>query len=362
MALVRSLLTLDQTEVDWGTLAPWPAPAPSPTSWPSSCSPASAACRPRGAARAGHRRGAPQLGPGRGLPHPLRRAPRPPGLVDQAGLILQAGDLLEDHPEGPRGHGRPGGHDPGRRGAELDPAQRRLLTLLVEGGARDPGGRPGRSHRHLPRRHPRRCRNWARSSPPAWSCSSAAGGSAVPGSTPSAPPGSRSRPGHRPQRRWDHDRGGRPPPRPGRGGGGERPPAPGRPRTGRRPLRPDGHPAAVDPAAQRTHPPGPGAVRRPVPAGRGRAPAGGRAVVGHVLGLFRLALDPARADELLPTLLTSPSAASTPASCVPFAAPPSSPTDPWPTTSAPAPSPTSPGADPDRPTEGPPRTPQVRRP
>ena len=29
-------------------------------------------------------------------------------------------------------------------------------------------------------------------------------------------------------------------------------------------------------------------------------------IVGHVLDLFRLALDPARADELLPTLLTSP--------------------------------------------------------
>ena len=42
-------------------------------------------------------------------------------------------------------------------------------------------------------------------------------------------------------------------------------------------------------------------------------------IVGHVLDLFRLGLDPARAGEPLPSLLTSPSAASTRASCVPSA-------------------------------------------
>ena len=43
-ALVRSLLALDQTEVDWGTLAPLAdTRAFTDETWPSSCSPASAA-------------------------------------------------------------------------------------------------------------------------------------------------------------------------------------------------------------------------------------------------------------------------------------------------------------------------------
>ena len=278
-SLVRSLLTLDQAEVDWGPLAP----LVDTRAFTDELAEFVLACERR------------LVDPEELLERATTEA-RPNWVpvaafltlygehlalqdsVDQAGLILQAGDLLEDHPDVLAATVAQVGTILVDEAQELDPAQRRLLTLLVEGGARailagDPAGATDTFRGATPGALPA----LARTSPPAWSCSSAAGGSAVPGSTPC---GASRQPGparSSPSRRRDHDGGGRPLPRPGRGGGGERPPAPGRPRTGRRPLRPDGHPAAVDPAAQRTHPPGPGAVRRPVPAGRGRAPAGGRA-------------------------------------------------------------------------------------
>jgi superfamily I DNA/RNA helicase/RecB family exonuclease len=65
--------------------------------------------------------------------------------VDQAGLVVQAGDLLEDRPEVLAATVAQVGTVLVDEAQELDPAQLRLLTLLVDGGARailagDPAG------------------------------------------------------------------------------------------------------------------------------------------------------------------------------------------------------------------------------
>src|SRR6266511_4963148 len=65
--------------------------------------------------------------------------------VDQAGLVVQAGDLLEDRPEVLAATVAQVGTVLVDEAQELDPAQLRLLTLLVGGGARailagDPAG------------------------------------------------------------------------------------------------------------------------------------------------------------------------------------------------------------------------------
>jgi superfamily I DNA/RNA helicase/RecB family exonuclease len=66
-------------------------------------------------------------------------------LVDQAGMVVQAGDLLEDHPELRAGTVAQVGTVLVDEAQELDPAQFRLLELLADGGARvimagDPAG------------------------------------------------------------------------------------------------------------------------------------------------------------------------------------------------------------------------------
>jgi superfamily I DNA/RNA helicase/RecB family exonuclease len=66
-------------------------------------------------------------------------------LVDQAGMIVQAGDLLEDHPDILAATAKRVGTLLVDEAQELDPAQLRLLHLLVAGGARailagDPAG------------------------------------------------------------------------------------------------------------------------------------------------------------------------------------------------------------------------------
>ncbi len=66
-------------------------------------------------------------------------------LVDQAGMVVQAGDLLEDHPDVLAATAVQVGTVLVDEAQELDPAQLRLLHLLVGGGARailagDPAG------------------------------------------------------------------------------------------------------------------------------------------------------------------------------------------------------------------------------
>lgn len=66
-------------------------------------------------------------------------------LVDQAGMVVQAGDLLEDHPDVLAATAAQVGTILVDEAQELDPAQLRLLHLLVGGGARavlagDPAG------------------------------------------------------------------------------------------------------------------------------------------------------------------------------------------------------------------------------
>src|SRR6266516_3550683 len=66
-------------------------------------------------------------------------------LVDQAGMVVQAGDLLEDHPDLRAGTVAQVGTVLVDEAQELDPAQFRLLELLAGGGARvimaaDPAG------------------------------------------------------------------------------------------------------------------------------------------------------------------------------------------------------------------------------
>jgi hypothetical protein len=167
----------------------WSTPARSPTSWPSSCSPASGASwTPRGLLERAAEAGRPSWGPGRGLPHPLQRAPRPPGLGRPGRPHRPGRRPARGPPRHPHRHGRPGGDVPGRRGPGARPVP--AAAAVAAGRRRSqgrPGRRPGRRHRRLPRRDPgNRCRPGPTASVPPWSCSSGAGGSAAPASTPCA--------------------------------------------------------------------------------------------------------------------------------------------------------------------------------
>jgi superfamily I DNA/RNA helicase/RecB family exonuclease len=228
--------------------------------------------------------------------------------VDQAGLILQAGDLLEDHPDILADTAAQVGTILIDEAQELDPAQLRLLSLLVGGGVRailagDPAGATD----------------------------------AFRGATPGALPELADRLGARVLALERSRRLGGPgldavrrlqaagagPVVPLTGGGtttveAARYPGPAEEaEANARLLRvaherdgvPYGRMAVLLPTTRRLSGPTRRALDRfgvPYRLGAGERQLVAEPIVGNVLDLFRLALDPARADELLPTLLTSP--------------------------------------------------------
>ena len=307
-SLVRSLLTLDQSSVDWGPLAP----LVDTRAFADELAELVLACERR------------VIDPEELLERSAAAA-RPSWVpvasfltlygehlalqdsVDQAGLILQAGDLLEDHPDLLAATVAQVGTILVDEAQELDPAQLRLLTLLVEGGAGailagDPAGTTD----------------------------------AFRGATPGALPGFADRLGARVVRLERSRRLGGPGldavrrlqaagagPVVALNGGGTttveaaRYPGPAEEaEANARLLRvaherdgvPYGRMAVLLPSTRLSGPTRRALERFGVPyrLGAGERQLVAEPVVGNVLDLFRLALDPARADELLPSLLTSP--------------------------------------------------------
>jgi superfamily I DNA/RNA helicase/RecB family exonuclease len=228
--------------------------------------------------------------------------------VDQAGLVVQAGDLLEERPDVLAATVAQVGTLLVDEAQELDPAQLRLLRLLVDGGARavlagDPAGTTD----------------------------------ALRGAQPGALPGFAERLGARvlllersrrlggpaldAVRRLQAADGGAPVALSGAGTTtveAARHPGPAEEAEAvARLLRlaherdgvPYGRMAVLLPSTRRVGGPIRRALERfgiPHRLGAGERQLVAEPVVGHVLDLFRLALDPGRADELLPSLLTSP--------------------------------------------------------
>jgi superfamily I DNA/RNA helicase/RecB family exonuclease len=229
-------------------------------------------------------------------------------LVDQAGMVVQAGDLLEDHPDILAAAVEQVGTVLVDEAQELDPAQLRLLHLLIAGGARailagDPAGTTD----------------------------------AFRGARPGALPGlaaslgartlllERSRrlggPGLDAVRRLQA--GGSDAVAPLRGGGVTRVEAASFPGLAeeadaiarllqlahRRDGLAYGRMAVLLPTPRRLTGPIRRALERygvPYRLGAGERQLLAEPIVRHLLDLFRLALEPGRADELLPSLLTSP--------------------------------------------------------
>ena len=308
-SLVRSLLTLDQTAIDWGLLAP----LVDTRAFTDELAEFVFACERRlidpeelleRAATAGR----PGWVPVAAFLTLYSEHLALQDSVDQAGLILQAGDLLEDRPDILAATVAQVRTILVDEAQELDPAQLRLLSLLVGGGARailagDPAGATD----------------------------------AFRGATPGALPAwadrldatvvllERSRrlggPGLDAVRRLQAAGAG---PAIVLTGGGTttveaaRYPGPAEEaEANARLLRvaherdgvPYGRMAVLLPTTRRLSGPTRRALERfgvPYRLGAGERQLVTEPVVGHVLDLFRLALDPARADELLPSLLTSP--------------------------------------------------------
>jgi superfamily I DNA/RNA helicase/RecB family exonuclease len=308
-SLVRSLLTLDQAAVDWGPLAP----LVDTRAFTDELAEFVLACERR------------LVDPEELLERATTEA-RPNWVpvaafltlygehlalqdsVDQAGLILQAGDLLEDHPDVLAATVAQVGTILVDEAQELDPAQRRLLTLLVEGGARailagDPAGATDA---------------FRGATPGALSALARDLGASVVLLERSRRLGG---PGLDAVRRLQAAG---PGPVVALTGGGTtsveaaRHPGPAEEaEANARLLRvaherdgvPYGRMAILLPSTRRLSAPARRALERfgvPYRLGAGERQLVAEPVVGHVLDLFRLALDPARADELLPTLLTSP--------------------------------------------------------
>jgi superfamily I DNA/RNA helicase/RecB family exonuclease len=308
-SLVRSLLQLDQPAVDWGPLAP----LVDTRAFTDELAEFVLACERRlidpeelrDRARAEDR---PNWVPAAAFLALYGDHLALQDSVDQAGLVVQAGDLLEDRPDVLAATVAQVGTLLVDEAQELDPAQLRLLMLLVDGGARailagDPAGTIDAFH----------------------------------GATPGALPGWADRLGATVVRlERSHRLGG-----PGldavrrlqaagtaspvalRGGGtttveAARYPGPAEEAEATaRLLReaherdglPCGRMAVLLPSTRRLAGPTRRALERfgvPYRLGAGERQLVAEPIVGHVLDLFRLALDPARADELLPSLLTSP--------------------------------------------------------
>ncbi|HET7518731.1 MAG TPA: ATP-dependent helicase, partial [Actinomycetes bacterium] len=145
-ALVRSLLALDQTEVDWGALAP----LADTRAFTDELAEFVLACErrltgPEELLERARAEGRPNWVPVAAFLSLYGEHLALQDSVDQAGLILQAGDLLEDHPDVLAATVAQVGAILIDEAQELDPAQLRLLTLLAGGGARailagDPAG------------------------------------------------------------------------------------------------------------------------------------------------------------------------------------------------------------------------------
>jgi superfamily I DNA/RNA helicase len=308
-SLVRSLLQLDQPAVDWGPLAP----LVDTRAFTDELAEFVLACERR-------------LVDADELRARARTEDRPSWVpaaafldlygdhlalqdsVDQAGLVVQAGDLLEDRPDVLAATVAQVGTILVDEAQELDPAQLRLLLLLVGGGARailagDPAGTidafhgaaPGalpawadrlgatvvlleRSHRLGGQGLDAVRRLQAAGTSPAVALTG--GGTTTVEATRHPGPAEEAEANAR-LLRVAHERDG----------------------------VPYGRMAILLPSTRRLAGPTRRALERfgvPYRLGAGERQLVAEPIVGHVLDLFRLALDPARADELLPSLLTSP--------------------------------------------------------
>ena len=308
-SFVRSLLAVEEPSVDWGPLAP----LVDTRAFTDELAEFVLACErrlidPEELLERAAAEGRPNWRPVADFLHLYGEHLALQDSVDQAGLILQAGDLLEDQPDVLTDTAAQVGTVLIDEAQELDPAQVRLLSLLVGGGvsailAGDPAGAT----------------------------------EAFRGATPGALPEladrlgarvlvlERSRrlggPGLDAVRRLQAAGAG--PVVPLTGGGtttveAARYPGPAEEaEANARLLRvaherdgvPYGRMAVLLPTTRRLSGPTRRALERfgvPYRLGAGERQLVAEPIVGNVLDLFRLALDPARADELLPTLLTSP--------------------------------------------------------
>jgi superfamily I DNA/RNA helicase len=308
-SLVRSLLTLDEAAIGWGPLAP----LVDTRAFTDELAEFVLACERRligpeelleRAATAGR----PSWVPAAAFLTLYGQHLALQDSVDQAGLILQAGDLLEDRPDILAATVAQVGTILVDEAQELDPAQLRLLTLLVDGGARailagDPAGATDAFRGATP------------GALPAWADRLGATVVLLERSRRLGGPGLDA------VRRLQAAGAG---PTVVLGGGGTttveaaRHPGPAEEaEANARLLRvaherdgvPYGRMAVLLPTTRRLSGPTRRALERfgvPYRLGAGERQLVAEPVVGHVLDLFRLALDPARADELLPSLLTSP--------------------------------------------------------
>ncbi|HEY6707635.1 MAG TPA: ATP-dependent DNA helicase [Actinomycetota bacterium] len=308
-SLVRSLLTLDQSAVDWGPLAP----LVDTRAFTDELAEFVLACErrllaPEDLLERATAEGRPSWVPVAAFLALYGEHLALQDSVDQAGLILQAGDLLEDRPDILAATVAQVGTILVDEAQELDPAQFRLLTLLVGGGARailagDPAGTTDAFRGATP------------GALPAWAGRLGATVVLLERSRRLGGPGLDA------VRRLQAAG---PGPVIALTGGGTttveaaRYPGPAEEaEANARLLRvaherdgvPYGRMAVLLPSTRRLSAPTRRALERfgvPYRLGAGERQLVAEPVVGHVLNLFRLALDPTRADELLPSLLTSP--------------------------------------------------------
>jgi superfamily I DNA/RNA helicase/RecB family exonuclease len=308
-SLVRSLLTLDQSAVDWGPLAP----LVDTRAFTDELAEFVLACErrllgPEDLLERATAEGRPSWVPVAAFLALYGEHLALQDSVDQAGLILQAGDLLEDRPDILTATVAQVGTILVDEAQELDPAQLRLLTLLVGGGARailagDPAGSTDAFRGATP------------GALPAWAKRLGASVVLLERSRRLGGPGLDA------VRRLQAAG---PGPVIALAGGGTttveaaRYPGPAEEaEANARLLRvaherdgvPYGRMAVLLPSTRRLSAPTRRALERfgvPYRLGAGERQLVAEPVVGHVLNLFRLALDPTRADELLPPLLTSP--------------------------------------------------------
>jgi superfamily I DNA/RNA helicase/RecB family exonuclease len=308
-SLVRSLLTLDQSEVDWGPLAP----LVDTRAFTDELAEFVLACErrvidPEELLELASSTGRPNWVPVAAFLTLYGEHLALQDSVDQAGLILQAGDLLEDRPDILAATVAQVGTILVDEAQELDPAQLRLLSLLVDGGTRailagDPAGTTDAFRGAVP------------GELPAWAGRHGASVVLLQRSRRLGGPGLDA------VRRLQSAGAG--PVIPLTGGGSTtleaaRYPGPAEEaEANARLLRvaherdgvPYGRMAVLLPSTRRLSGPTRRALERfgvPYRLGAGERQLVAEPIVGYVLDLFRLALDPPRADELLPSLLTSP--------------------------------------------------------
>src|SRR5215218_9963720 len=308
-SFVRSLLGVDGSTVDWGPLAP----LVDTRAFTDELAEFMLACErrlidPEELGERASAEGRPNWRPVADFLHRYGEHLALQDSVDQAGLILQAGELLEDQPELLADTAAQVGTILIDEAQELDLAQLRLLSLLAGGGVRailagDPAGATDALRGATPE------------SLPAWARRLGASVVLLERSRRLGGPGLDA------VRRLQAAG---PGPVIALTGGGTttveaaRYPGPAEEaEANARLLRvaherdgvPYGRMAVLLPSTRRLSAPTRRALERfgvPYRLGAGERQLVAEPVVGHVLNLFRLALDPTRADELLPSLLTSP--------------------------------------------------------